>query len=220
MFDQYDYNDLYEPTLADEIFVEASAKLIDALKENVAGRVMEIERKNDRLEEENKDLREQMAAVNQEKRNLQGQREELERKAARMPIGEFLGQRAVIMHRADYDHVTGPRCRECNSDRVRTYKTPLGKDAGERCPCSVQNRVHKPRKFVLSSMARRPHEHEILVWFEQYENKDSYSSSRLVLGENVYSDESNFADLDMHKTYFQEEAQCQEYCDWLNEQID
>lgn len=218
MFDEYYGEDIYEPTLADEILTEASAKLMAAIKQDVAAHIKEIETRNEYLEADNKNLREKVSAVNQEKRELEERRKELERKAARMSIKDFLGQRAVIMYRADYNHVAGPKCDKCNDDRVRPYKTPLGSDATEQCPCSVRHRVYAPKEFAMSSMSRERRGDEVRVWFKRYEKEDTYSSSTFVKNENVYSGDSDFGSLNMYKTFFLEEAQCQRFCDWLNNQ--
>lgn len=218
MFDEYYGENIYEPTLADEILTEASAKLMAAIKQDVAAHIREIETRNERLEADNKNLREKVSAANQEKRELEKRRKELERKAARMSIKDFLGQRAVIMYRADCNYVAGQKCDKCNDGRVRPYKTPLGSDATEQCPCSVRHRVYEAKEFVMSSMSKGGRGGDVHVWFKQYGEEDAYSSSTFVKNKNVYSGNGDFDSLDMYKTFFLEEAQCQAYCDWLNNQ--
>jgi hypothetical protein len=218
MFDEYYDVDIYEPTLADEILTEASAKLMDAIKQDVAKRIKEIEQANERLSRENKILHEQVIAASQEKRDLQRQREELERKAARMSVEDFLGQRAVLMYSVGREYVKGPKCDRCNDERKLPYKTPLGADATEGCPCGVSTIFYTPKEFVITEMGKDRCGRNVRAWFKQYNEEDHYSSSEFVKDEDVYNGEDDFSSLDRHKVFFQDKSQCQAYCDYLNQE--
>jgi hypothetical protein len=216
--DEY-YDHLYEPTDADEIFADASNRLMTALKKDVAARIADLEMTCKQLRAENKELHNEIVAANLEKAEIARKRDELERMAKRMPISTLLGQRAVIMYRADSAWEYVPKCDLCDEGRGRPYKTPMGRDATEHCTCARRVMTYTAKEYSMSSMERRG-DPEVYAWFKKYDDdSDSFSTSKIVKNENVYNGE-DFEDVDKRNTFFLDKSKCQEYCDWLNSQLE
>lgn len=206
MFDEY-YPE-YEPSLADEIFKEASDKLFAALKENTVARVAELTRKNERLEKRNAELQENVIGVAIRETNVLVREQELEREAKRMTCKEFMGQRSVIMYRAAADYRRPPLCGKCDNGWY-PYKTPLGNDAQEACPCTVKKRHFMPEERLLYEMDKSGR--NLRMWFRPTEG-DGWSGGVIV---NAFYNGEEFGDLD-RGIHFENQTDCQAFCEYLN----
>lgn len=215
-FEEFDY-DTFEPTLADEIFAEASKKLTDALKADAMDRIRAITTDNERLQLENQELRKQATDVAEARREVEREKERIKKRAKSMTVREFLGMHAVEMFRAK--QVTDkplPKCNKCDDNRVIRYKTPLGKDASERCDCGEKQYKYIPEKLVISELKKDRH-YGLLVWFAPYpDHGDGYSSTEVIKSENIYQPGREFSRNDIYALRFREKRDCKKYCDWLN----
>lgn len=227
----YDYEDYYnEPSEFDEKCNE----LIDLLRENANSAIKaELEAKDNEIKRL-KTLNEDMKAVYD---NYQSKVKELEdlkklyewnEKTAQENVKQKLKQERLGVLLEDFysvlyivvnDGKEQPKCNRCDSKGFIHYKTPLGKDATERCSCreklpyySVQetdivsfNLIRN--KTVLQGMFRRRQYFDD-DWFE----RTSYMDSML------YKDQP-FESLDRKCIYFSSKDKAQEYADWLNSQL-
>ncbi len=211
----YDYEIDFEPSQADEILAEAAAKLLEAAKNDVARKIAEATRRNERLEKENIELRKKIAKIDSRERELNQREVDLEKMAKRMPVEKFFGQRAVIMYKAQYTRQEMfPKCDLCDDNRDRHYKTPLGKDAREKCTCAEKFTVWEPQEMVLTELSRRDGG-KLLMWFKSHKDVDAYSSGQVVYDEDVFNGQP-FSKLDKG-TYFVNADDCQAFCKYLNE---
>ena len=204
-----DYELEYEPSLADEIFNEASAKLMDALNGEVKQRLERIADENASLQALNNSLKKQLAEYKQREYELAEGERQLRLAAKKMPLKEFMGQYEVVMYQATMKHEYGPKCDKCDDKRQLYYRTPLGNDATEPCKCAKMFRVYRPQMQVLYSISKR--NHKLLAWYRPYPHEDAFESGKLA--EQFYNQDIEFADLDKHKAYFENESDCQAYCD-------
>jgi len=208
----------YEPSLADEILSRAATELFAAAKDRVVATVNDIKAENSRLKAKNKRLLAQVTEFDKMKAELIGERDRLEKESKRMSIKKFFGQRTVLMYRAEYTKQDRPpKCDKCNDRRERPYKTPLGRDAKEFCECATYRYEWMPGELQLVEL--RKNRTELLMWFKPDSNNDGYSSGKIIRDKNIFAGQP-FANLDKYKVYFNNMDECQQYCDWLNEQKD
>ncbi len=207
----------HEPSLADEILNNATALLIAAIKDEAAQHFKKLKADNRRLKRQNTVLRKAEARVCERESAVMLKQKELERKAKYMTVKEFFGQRAVIMYKAGKVRRQQPKCDECDEKRHRYYKTPLGKKAYEGCTCASFSYTFEPEAIVLYEL--RKHRGKLLMWFNPYKNGDDegYGNGCIVKNEHVYTPGATLNDLNEYDVRFSVEADCQTYCDWLNE---
>lgn len=206
--------EMWEPTEADAIFLEASEKLTSAIKESVTTKIQRIIDDNKRLKNENDALRSERNQVAATASALEIEQKELKRKAARMPVKEFFGQHAAIMWKAGYHYENGEKCDKCDDRRYIKYVSPAGRKQEERCTCYKNEIVYEPEEMRLVELSRDKRDGVLRFWFKPYNDGDGYSSGKMI--ESVWSDEP-FSEIDKYETYFNSPEECQLYCDWLNE---
>ncbi len=212
-----DYEPQYEPSIADEILSNATAKLIAAIKGEAAEHFKKLEADNKRLKRQNAILRKAEARVCEREAAVMLKQKELEKKARRMTVKEFFGQRSAIMYKVERVATRKPKCSKCNAERIRYYTTPLGNKAYELCTCAGSTYSYVPMKVTLYELKKR--QGELLMWFKPLRGEyGGYGSGVAVRDEAVYTPRQQFDSLSKHNTHFASETDCQAYCDWLNEQ--
>ena len=214
-FDEYEEQEIeYNPL--DEVLEQATAALLAAAKGNVAQMVAELKRENAFLKNENSRLSTELMRALSRSRELSDKEDELNRMAAQMPIDKFFGQRSVIMYKPSHARLGRPdKCDKCNDDRNIWFLTPLGKQAYEACECSGYLYGYQPNEMILTEL--RKDNRKLLMWFKPYERDEhGYTSGDFVEDTAVYKPGDDFAKLDKYKAYFRDLADCQAYCDRLN----
>lgn len=203
----------YEPTEADEIFLEASGKLWEALRSNVKSKLESVKRENDKLKRRNEELHDLVVSWRSKERELVEREKEIERKAKRLPLSGLMGDREFVMWEVDrYNYRKKEKCDKCNEERKIPYKSPLGKQMFEDCECSRRHNHYQPKQKVLHALRKRKNDPALYIWFRSKDEEDMYNSE---LVEST-SDDEDFSDLSVYNAVFADKEKCQAYCDWLN----
>lgn len=162
-------------------------------------------------------------------RELENEKSKLELNAKRMRLEElFEGEFNTILYSADYIYVYAGKCNKCDDDRKINFLSPLGKEMKEDCECSKAYRKYTVKPYYCTEFRvnryRKDDEMPLLMWYKRYRDYSSdydgytYDSSDLV--KNIYSPDMNYETIFndyKHSIYFRNEADCQNYCEWLND---
>jgi regulator of replication initiation timing len=207
--------EMYEPTEANEILLEASEKLYAAIKTDVAGKIQAIADDNKLLLIENKMLREELSGMKQERRRVEEDRQELQRMARRMPLSEFMGQRQIIYWKVGYKLESGKKCDKCDDSRDLHYTTPAGRKATEKCSCYQNVKAWEPVQVHIYEM-KKPRGEVLRMWYKKSSSGDNYSGGTFLEDDNIYSG-GDYADLSYYSALFTSEEEAEKYCQWLSE---
>ncbi len=213
----YDEEPYYEPTPADQIFIEAVNKLEDALKESVKFRVDKFAIDNEKLKQENKKLKDRVNDISRRERDLENEKESYKRQLKRATLTELLEDYETVIYRATYNHVMGEKCSNCDEDRKIHFKSPTNKDVTEDCSCKISKKIYKPETHYMHEFKKTNHSEKLIVWYRRYSDSDNgYTSSDALTSKDFYTDQ-NFEDIKHYcSLYFKNEEDCKKYCDYLN----
>ena len=113
----------YEPTVADEIFFEASAKLQDCLKDNIKRKMDNLLEENNRLKTENEKMKSKVSNLDWKERNLESREKDMERNILRKKFSEMIKplEEKMLIWRIEYKYIQGEKCDKCNENRKDKY---------------------------------------------------------------------------------------------------
>lgn len=220
MYDYYD-EPYYEPTVADEIFLEAREKLIESLKDSVKQHIENLERENLEIKSKNEKLLKQVSEIESKKLELERAKQTLERDVRKERLSTLLEQLKVERFMVKTKTMYGKKCDKCNEERYIEFISPLGNKLKERCDC-YDNKViayfpksHLCTEFKVDSQ----NGNKLRMWYKEntYGREEYYSSGSHY--EKSYTDE-DYSTLNTYNIFFDTIEECQKYCDWLNRDID
>lgn len=213
----YDYDDFYEePSEFDQKVDEFKQALMNSVKEEYKSEMDRLRNENDELQKVKQDWKNIQTEYANKVRSLENEKNNLERKMRSERISELLKDCEVIMFRADYDCVYGPKCDKCDENRKIKFLSPNGNELSEQCPCAETRKFYKPEENRLKEFRQWRGKSEVIAWYEparQTEDDFIYSSS--TLRKTVYESGMDYTKLDRYDTFFRTEEECQAYCDWL-----
>lgn len=225
MYGSYDIEPYYEPTVADIIFIEAKQKLEEALKDSVKYKLEGVINENEELKVKNKELQKQVSEIKSRERQLEFDRQDLERKVRRERFSQLMKDYQTILYTVKTQYLKTKKCNNCDDNRKIHFKSPSGKDMTEYCECdkSIPKKIVKENKLVEFRLNRD--RDEILAWYElKIEPKDrdsDYDHCRSTnRAEVIYNSDMKFEDLNRHEIFFREKEDCQKYCDFLNKDLE
>lgn len=214
MFYEEEY--YYEPTQADEIFIEANKKLIEALKESVKHHVEKVTKENNRLKEDNEILRKKVRGIKSKERELEKERQEMKRSL----LGELMRDRQMIFYTANYHYYHGEKCNKCDENRNINFISPLGKEMKEICDCYINKKVYTAKEYICYEMRKNKNDSSLIMWFKTYsDDKDGYTSGHVVKDKDIYNGQK-YSDLDCYNAVFKTKEECEGYCEYLNNKED
>ena len=224
MYD-YDFEECYEPTMADEIMNEASEKLKEALKESVKSHYDSIIKENKALKAKNDELQKFVDEIDDIKHGLALEKSQLVNSARRQRLSELMKDFEVELFRVDYESVKKEKCGSCDDKRRIKFFSPSGKELYDNCSCDkVIGKNYFVKPYLCSEFRMDSNSSAKLTAFykinregtnDEYYGYESsiYCSSVLDHG---YSDFENL-NLNLNReTFFRSKEDAQKYCDYLN----
>jgi len=205
--------------------------LIDDLKQSLAKSIKkEFIEKMESLEKENFDLQDvknnfnKIESIYKEKlRELEREKQNLKTETKRMRLSELMDDKKSVMHMVNWTHLKHPKCDMCNDKRELVYKDPKGNTVKTQCDCNGSTIVYKPGLAVLYEFRLDDYDNKLRTFYRKQdssrENKEYFTLDKdsSICSPRVYSKEMNFENLDSYNILFDDEKDCQKYCDWLNE---
>lgn len=171
----------------------------------------------DRMQEIEREHKAKLRELDEEKMNLL-------RKVRRERISELFSEKKFIMYRADYDMVPVDKCSECDEKRQIHFLSPQGIAVHANCICNKSNKVYHTRTDVAYEInIHNMEKNSPNVWYKvKNEGKDDEYLSNMTnycrltyKGEPFESLKDKYYDI-----YFENEEDCQRYCDYLNNKED
>lgn len=218
----YDFDDeqYYEPTEADEIFLEAREKLINSLKGSVKQHLKNVSLENEKLRKQIQKLESKLNESNWSLQQLKKEKSNFAEVARKERLSDLLKdfqvERFMVASSTKYNQ----KCNKCDDERYVHYKTPLGKDQKELCDCNDDSAiVYEVKSVVVTEFALNDNGSKFRLWYKRNTSgKDEYYTST-----NFYelsSDGLSYESLNKHSAIFDSLDACQAYCDWLNKDVD
>lgn len=214
----WDPDDFYdEPSEFDQQIDEFRQTLLKAVKTNFITKMEQLEKENEELQEVKKNLDQIKRDYASKERQLERDRAEMSRKIKYERLSELMKDFEVILYQARSNYVRQPKCDRCDDNRKIAFKTPLGKDAKEDCPCNIGNYAYYPKESICSSFENR--NGKIAAWYKSVSRDgDGFELESSQFLETMYEEGMEFEGLNDYRLFFNSKEECQKYCDWLTEQ--
>jgi len=213
----------YEPSEADEIFLEAKSKLENALKESIKNKMEQILEENTSLKEENQKMREKVREIEWKEKSLESKEKDLERSVLCKKFSEMLKplEEKTPMYNVDYKWVYGDKCNKCNENRQIEYTLPSGKRGYEDCTCKKSYVVYYPvlREVVSLSLYKSkdyPYKISVTPKYDSPSYDDTYCHFELKTYIENLDETYDLKELYYKSVGFKTEEDCQKLCDYLN----
>jgi hypothetical protein len=216
----FEYEEMYEPTMADELITEYKNKMESALKDSVKDKISSIEIENARLRSLNFKLQKQINEIEKRENELHYEKENYKIKLSRMKLSELMKDREVVMYKVESYTELGEKCDKCDEKRYIHFKSPRGVSYSEKCECSEMRKTkYKISQYFCFEFGIRESGLNMFYYKDEsdnYKDDEYYSSYRnSIYIDEVYKEGSSFEDID-EKTFFRTKEDCQKYCDYLN----
>lgn len=217
----YYEDDFYEPSEYDEMVEEFKEKLRASVKQEIKD---EIERLKSELEEIKvfrservkyyEALKEAQQKANRAEAEYKRKAELAKREARSERAQELLRNISVVGYRPKAIYTDRPKCDKCDEHRKIHFKSPQGRECTEDCACATKIIRYEPCEAQLLRLT--VNDKSISSYYTRVEvgyDYDIYDCSASVWEK----EEDSFEKTPRYCTVFLEEANCQAYCDWLNE---
>jgi hypothetical protein len=216
----YDYEDFYEPSE----FESNVEQLKDTLKSSVK---QEIQDELERLRKENSELQEIKNTMSKYKNEQSAKMRELEQAKSNAiytvrneRLAELIASVNPLLYQVGTKSTRGEKCDKCDSNRQIEYTTPLGRIAKEYCPCGDYQTTFIVEPVIATQLRINRYGDQkppVQVWYRTERKLNSDDDYAFMCKDvNVYQEGVDLASLDRYKVWFEKEADCQKYCDWLN----
>lgn len=226
MYDYYEDECYYEPTIADEIFNRAKKELEESLKEDVKNQIKSTMDYNMRLREENEKLKQQVRNLANRERDLANREAQFERAMLRKKFSELLKplEEQIEVYSVDYEYIMMDKCDKCDTNRRIYYKSPSGKDVYEECSCNKSCVVYSPKpKSITNICLAKDYNKTKFTASVTYDSKD-YDNDYCKFEVRAFVDNidelGDLKELNKYQmeyyTGFKNKEDCQKYCDYLN----
>ena len=218
-------DDFYsEPSEFDLQVEEFKASLMKSVKEDFLHRMEALEKENAALREFRDDkqafIRDCEAKVAAARREARKAEEKWKNARLHQLLGDFL----MTGWKVGYKQVMDDKCDKCDADRYIHFLSPQGNKCKEKCNCATYTLRYFPEEATLAKFVVRkknffggdPNKTEFYGRYytvEKRDNDDEYESAS-----DVYFHDFDCKKVNRWRAVFMNEADCQRYCDWLNEQ--
>lgn len=214
-----DYDNYYEPTLADEIFDEAKEKLEEALKAEIEERIQRAEnilKEHGRISSE----------LNRKKRKLESQERELERKFNELEndfkkekldkfIKDLQGYLGQDYYKLKQTSTRNPKCSSCNNERKYEVKMPDGTMKKIDCSCNKVIYSYAVEELPIFSMTIRKENKEVVIYLKYV---DWDERLEIIPPKEIYNKFEDIANKDdSYGVFYTNKEEAQKHVDYLNE---
>ena len=216
----------YEPTIGDEIFLEAETKLRDALKDSIKQEIENLKKSNHQLQNKNMELEKQIGDIKRRELVLERKEQDLEKSILRKRLGELFKPLVdqVNLWRIDHDYIVGEKCNKCDNNRQIEFISPLGRKMKEKCKCANGAYCYYPKFSIMKSIlftqdAYLPENVKVIPTWTRLNWEESYikfTLERYIEDLSEYDENTLFADLDYTNVAFAKQEDCQKFADYLN----
>lgn len=215
-----DYDDYYEPTLAEEIFEEAKTKLENALKKEFIEKIQEAEKVLEKQDEKETELRAKENKLNRRERELESKFRDLENEFAKKKLGEFMAMLQKYLGQTYYqvNHYgeLKPKCDACNDKRKLDITLPDGSTKSIDCSCNKYINSYRVEEKGMVGIYIEKDGSQQKIWLKYNDSGDDVSSMN-----PTYKLHEKFEDVkdknSSYKVFYTNKEEAQKHADYLNE---
>jgi len=149
MFDESDYWE--EPTIADDIFIDAKHKLEDALKESIKMKIDDIKGREDSLKSRTLSVVKRERQVREREFKLENELTRDTSEFRQMGLREKFKIFNIKLFTIKRSQRFSDKCDLCDDDRYIKFKDPLGRDSSVKCTCSKYIYSYEPIEASVSN---------------------------------------------------------------------
>lgn len=152
----YDYWNEDAVSEYDQMILDFKEYLRDSVKQEVANEISELKDKLAELKEIESKWDEKCREVDEERYQLQQCKREAEKTAKRCRLSELMEsiEQEAWTLKGQYEYIL-PKCDKCDKDRVRHFKSPLGRDMKEPCECAKRKYIYRVEPLKLYKIHQR-----------------------------------------------------------------
>ncbi len=217
----YDEDFYSEPNEFDRQIEEFKRSLLTAVKTEFTEEMERLKTENAALQKVKRDFDSIQREYKEKQRQLQYDRENMERTVRKERLSAMMQDFQVIMYQADVEWVELPKCSQCDERRHVKYTTPLGRQASEDCWCAIKTKTWKPREGMAYEIIQDDRTGMLRAHYKmkQYSGTE-YLDLDARFAEITFSEDMPYEELNTRDTFFKTAEQCQLYCDWMNARKD
>ena len=220
----YEDDFYYEPSEFDLQVEEFKASLMKSVKEDFLHRMEALEKENADLrkfrDEKEAFIRDCKAKVAEAQREARKAEEKWKNARLHQLLGDFL----TTGWKVGREIVMDDKCDKCDADRYIHFLSPQGNECKEKCNCATYTTRHFPKEVPLARFIvkkknfRYGDKGESDFYNRYYTVKDRDDDDVYESASDVYFHDFDCEKVNRWGAVFMDEADCQRYCDWLNEQ--
>jgi hypothetical protein len=220
MFDCDNYENLYEPSKADETLNEYQEKMKELLLNTVKVDIETYQKRIDELLKEKEKMMKTIEELRSKEYQFKQKKSEIERQVRNERLSNLMCDFKVIVYQASNIGKRLNKCDKCNDKREIEFTSPSGKLYTEYCECNKTLKFYQPEEKVCKEFKINISQKDALsIWYTEHcerDNDDYYTYYSTNYADEFYSEDINFEDIDSYKVYFKTIEDCQKYCDYLN----
>lgn len=226
-----DFENYYEPSMADEILEEAKEKFGEILKNEIRSNIKNTQEEIIRLKKENEELKDKIRDLDRRERDIERKEKDIESKTEyhfyKKKFSELLKplEEQLEMWYIEPLSELIPKCSLCDDERQIEYTSINGKKIKGDCDCKKYQRVYRVEEakikylnFFKSDRTKRE-----FILTPKYESKD-YDNNYFKVDIQKLTKTFEIDKASEYKycgsyggfTGFTTKEECQKYCDWLN----
>lgn len=222
-----DYDDYYEPSLADEIFDEAKARLEQALKKEFVDKIQEAEKISARQDEIEAKLFTRETKLTYRERELERKFIDLENEFKKEKLDKFIKDLQEYLGQTYYkikeESIRKAKCDACDEKRKYEIEMPDGTLKKIDCSCNKIIYSYVVEEVSIFDIKIRKENKGITTYLRYHSSWDERLEK--ILPEEIYNkfedvkietDERNFRHESLYKTYYTNKEEAQKHVNYLN----
>lgn len=236
MFDFYE-PDYHEPTTGELVYEEVRQLLLKAVKQQWVDEMERLRKEVEELRPFRDDKLRYEQELQQMKWKYEHKVEEAERNAKKMLMEDLFGENKLICWRPNIKYIEQPKCDKCDDKRKIHFTSPMGKEMTENCSCASKSAIYEPQethllRFTIHHKRKAGDQDSnftsdkpIYRYYAPRTYRDTAEETEYIFDHECEkgcyrpTDTADFENLNQYSAIFTSKERCQEYCDYLTEQI-
>ena len=223
MFEDYDYEDYFEPGVIDEIIIDAIAKAKEKIKEgikiNLEAELTKNKTEKERLDKVNGVLNSRDREISKRERDIESKEKNMLKNFAK----DFFKEANTDIVTIDYDSKLGVKCDNCDDDRYIEATDIFDRQHRVRCSCHTYIKTWKYKEPWKVTISIRNSWGDPLTKYTvfRFEDEDNYGYSCSLGKDTIYYSLEEFKEYakdrdSFYGTYIIDREVARECVDYLN----
>ena len=148
---------------------------------------------------------------------LENERSIMERTVSKKRLNDLMSDFEISLYNARSERVVGEKCNKCDDKRRIPFITPQGAQLYENCRCGLGKQVYSPQELKCFEIFLN-RDGNALVGLYKKRNYSEDGVDEINYGyDSLYKVGTEYENVNSYRTAFRTKADCQKFCDWLNE---